>query len=103
MSDDLLNDPRFPNRPTHPDFWRMSEALIEVDSRAEKGEAVDVVENADFDSLIYVAEQRLAMDARQFSVALDPASKNFMLGLYIDAFTLGRGFERRGGHQEERA
>lgn len=38
-----LNDPRFPDRPQHPDFWRIADALTALDGRAEGGkERTDV-------------------------------------------------------------
>ena len=97
-------DPRWPNRPQHPDFWRMSEALVEMDQRAEQGEDPFAIARVNQASLVYAAQQR-AVRAMNIARRLDPtangANAKAMLMLYIDAFTLGREFERRGGHQEE--
>lgn len=54
-------DPEFPDRPQHPDFWALSEAVCSVDKYAGTGKTVaDVLDDAHFDadSLIYMARQR---------------------------------------------
>lgn len=55
-----MTDPRFPNRPDHPDFWLMSQALIDADKVADAGQEIpDIIgQVVDPDSLRYVAEQR---------------------------------------------
>jgi hypothetical protein len=58
-------DPRFPNRPDHPDFWRLSRAVIAndtaVESAPDPGEAFRalVAKHVDLRSLSYMAAQRV--------------------------------------------
>lgn len=57
-------DPRFPDRPQHPDFWRMSKVIVELDEQADRaadeaGEAVVITPDIDQRSLAYVARQRV--------------------------------------------
>lgn len=100
QSDDapLPPDPNFPDRPTHPDFARMSSAAIEQDAIADM---LGLSEAASFDleSLAYIADARVhaalgAVDHLTHRTSL------LMPVLYMDAFQLGVGFERRGGHRD---
>lgn len=60
--DDLLNDPRFPDRPSHPDFWALSDIILSMDGGAgEGGETFferSMSEAIDLDSLQYMAKNR---------------------------------------------
>jgi hypothetical protein len=61
-------DPRFPNRPDHPDFWLMSEVLVAQDTQADQGvQSFDDMVNryVDLKSLRYVAEQQAGMFIQQ--------------------------------------
>jgi hypothetical protein len=99
--DDPLRDPRFPKRPQHPDFWRLSDAILEQDGRAEEGgEDVFTIADVDGDSIAYVAQQRAALLTRAYGVAVTRDVAVLLMSAYIDAFTLGRAFERKGGHRE---
>lgn len=93
-----MTDPRFPKRPNHPDFWRMSEIVIEMDQRTEahpdKFEEI-VGEIVDLDSLIYMATQRSLRAA-----TLAGAPQSIMIhgtALWIDAFTVGYKFAKAKG------
>lgn len=85
---DPLNDPRFPDRPQHPDFWRMVGIVNYLDGEALEGgrdpEKI-VGEYVDMDSLIYLAKQRVL----RLRGHIDPAAG---LALYMDAFAVGYKF-----------
>lgn len=93
-----------PNRPAHPDFWRLSEIVLANDGRVE--EAFDqekawkdtVADVVDVESIVYMASQRvmLMMGPPQPGNVTDHAT---LTALYIDAFLTGALFERRGGKQ----
>lgn len=72
-------DPRFPNRPTHPDFERLSKAVITNDVEIEGWAHTDVAADAaryidmlnryaDADSIRYMAAQRAALAMRSGAV-----------------------------------
>lgn len=99
---DPLNDPRFPDRPTHPDFWRISEVLTQLDGKATEGghglpEIVAAV--ADLGSVTYAARQRARMIKAQ--TGLDFVSEELLAAVWIDAFTTGATFQERGGHRHD--
>lgn len=97
---DPLNDPRFPDRPTHPDFWRMSESVLQHDGQATEGkQSVEQIvgETVDVESLKYFATQR-AGTACQLS-GLPEAMVPVLAGVWMDAFMAGARYQQRGGHQ----
>lgn len=96
---DPLHDPRFPDRPDTPDFWRLSETVLEQDGRSvEGGEDPFTIADVDQKSITYMARHRVAM---AFGGAPIPTNVlTTIIALYVDAFTVGRGFEKRGGHRD---
>lgn len=99
---DPLNDPRFPDRPTHPDFWRLSEIVTQNDGDAtEGGKSTFEILGIDEESFMYFLEQRLGTVTQAAHVAdLGPRMHRFVQAVYIDAFAAGKKFAERGGHQE---
>src|SRR5215467_11149041 len=59
-SDPREPDPRFPNRPTHPDFAVLSDAIQEIDGSADDGQTVDEIlgDVVDVESLMYIVMQQ---------------------------------------------
>lgn len=100
---DPLRDPRFPDRPQTPDFWRLSEIGLAHDAAAtEGGHSIgsiigDVIDER---SLIYYAEHRLGNAFEMKLDALGPAGKALIMSVYIDAFLKGASFEKAGGHRD---
>lgn len=97
---DPLNDPRFPERPTHPDFWRMSEVILQHDGEATEGDQSMeeiVKDTVDLQSLTYFAMQRAGTSCQKMGLpeALAPA----LASVWMDAFLAGTKFQKRGGHQ----
>jgi hypothetical protein len=95
MTTDPINDPRFPDRPQHPDFWRLVSAVNYLDGEATEGDrpTQDILaQYVDGDSLVYLAQQRFlrALEA----MGDDLNVQDFGLVLYMDAFCLGVQFTR---------
>lgn len=67
MNDDFidpLNDPRFPDRPNTPDFWRLSETAMQLDGQVNEGdEDIEKIFESlcDMESLLYITDQRSGM------------------------------------------
>ena len=81
-----LTDPLFPDRPQHPDFWKLSKAVNYHDDEAANREIEEIIgEYIDPASLIYMADQRILRTGLQGGNAL----RARLLALYVDAFTLG--------------
>lgn len=97
---DPLRDPRFPDRPQHPDFWRMAEVVLgqDADSAAKTLEEV-VGDLVDYESLEYMAAQRAAR-LRQFAHLSEAGTQAAMAG-WLTGFAAGVEFQRRGGHRTE--
>lgn len=97
-----------PNRPDHPDLWRLSEIALAIDAGMSEAEDKDaqwssVVEKIiDQKSLIYHAMQRAS---RLFDVetVADLARHRTEVLMYTvvwcEGFLTGAQFQDRGGHQ----
>jgi hypothetical protein len=81
-------DPRFPDRPQHPDFWTLSRIINELDDLAEtKGWLVATsTVPVDIESMVYMARQRAAM-ALDLLKGSDDTERMGLL--WMDAFILG--------------
>lgn len=98
---DPLNDPRFPNRPQHPDFWRMSECILRIDGAAsEGGESIEDILGADMASFMYAAQERVRMARDKVGAG---TLQVLLLSVYVDAFALGKLYaEHTSTRYEER-
>jgi hypothetical protein len=89
-------DPNFPNRPDHPDFWLISQALIDTDALADSGQSTPDITGriVDTDSLIYAAEQRVRLIIGKGH--LNPSTRIMiaMNALWLDAFVAGTQYQR---------
>lgn len=97
---DPLNDPRFPERPTHPDFWRISEVTLQQDGEAVEGDLSMeeiVKDTVDLQSLAYFAMQRARMSCQK--MGLPESLAQALASVWMDAFMAGAKFQKRGGHQ----
>lgn len=97
---DPLRDPRFPNRPQHPDYWRLAEIAMENDGDAtEGGKSIADIIGVDEYSLLYLASNRIGNFVNVLRAG-KPLTPDTLLSIYLDAFTTGKKFAERGGHQE---
>lgn len=88
------NDPNFPNRPQHPDFWMLSKIILEMDGLGDKSDTaldsvfVDFVKTvADPRSLMYLANQR-ALRVDMFE-APRKTRVDALAALYLEAILVG--------------
>lgn len=86
MTHPLGADARFPGRPTHEDFARLSAALHANDGAVDFIEALSRF--ADPASVEYMAKQRAMM------ISPDPNVQLAVAAAWMDAFAAGVGFER---------
>lgn len=98
---DPLRDPRFPGRPQHPDFWRISNVVLELDGHASEGVSMSeiVAKLIDEQSLTYMAEQR-ALWAKHNLPGLTMAAPPALAAIWLTAFAAGIRFQQEGGHRE---
>jgi hypothetical protein len=94
-----------PNRPDHPDYWRISEIVLALDALVEAGTTVDAAaavlqagyqNAADLGSVTYTAIQR----ARHLGGGRGPVLLQALAAMWLEGFTVGMAFEQKGGHQE---
>lgn len=98
---DPLRDPRFPNRPSSPDFWRMVEVVNQLDGQATEGgrSTPEIAEGlVDIEALSYMAQMR-ALKARQL-LGLPASAEMALAATFLNAFLAGIRFEQEGGHRE---
>lgn len=96
--DPRTTDPRFPDRPTHPDFIILSEAVQAIDKKADSGVEVHniVSGDVDVDSLTYLAQNRAGMalqSLRGVDITADRLA-SIIGGAIIDGFKLGVEFQK---------
>lgn len=97
--DRLPVDPAHPDRPDTLDFARLSSAVSEQDALTEML-GLSVALEADEPSVRYLARGRIEM-ALMVGAMSGLESRDILLMLYYDAFQLGVGFQKRGGHRPE--
>lgn len=95
-------DPNFPDRPDHPDFWRLSAAVCGNDAEADNGKAVGdiIAEVIDPASLYYMLKQRVMRANAMLPGGAEPGVEwldGFMAGVrYAEASTAQDGNRRQG-------
>ena len=82
-----MSSPDFPGRPDHPDFWLLSQAVLDQDGQADAGQPVDdiLARRIDPDSAVYMAMQR--------ALRIDPASQQQLAAAWIDGLLIGMAFQ----------
>lgn len=90
---DTPRDPNFPDRPQHPDFWKLSTIILEMDGKFAEDSATDFEEYVDNEvdvaSIMYMAIQR--------AQRLQGRNVGSIAAIYMEAFMVGRRFERMYG------
>lgn len=94
-------------RPDHPDFWRLSEILLQLNARAtEDGRRMieEIGETVDFASVDYFARGRTNLAVNSF--VADSGGKltarevmALLEAAWLEAFLVGVRFQERGGKQ----
>jgi hypothetical protein len=116
-----------PDRPDHPDFWRMSDVRLMLDGRTQNPDISDEERQksfaelygdaADIESISYLAfmrtraafglegaakiEEAFASLMGKESSRLTTEQRTKVMALYMEAFVTGVEFQKRGGHQEK--
>jgi hypothetical protein len=94
-----MTDPRFPNRPNHPDFWMMSKAVISLDTASDTGVSfADTVGDIDIDSLAYMAQQRALRAATILATPVTRESR--IMATWLDGFMVGVKFQKLKDDQQ---
>lgn len=84
-------DPNFPNRPQHPDFWDMVSAVTTLDEAGDAGTPIEQISaryGIDFDSLVYMANQRALRAEKLFVNSPAPMQAKYSAN-FIDGFMAG--------------
>lgn len=99
----MLYDERFPDRPQHPDFWRMVDATLEGDAESQVDFTAFLRRFVDHDSLVYLAQQRVlrALQTLEVESDLHDTMLVVMMATWMDGWIVGCGYEKRGGHQDD--
>ncbi len=99
-----------PQRPVHPDFWRISETVLANDAPMEEASTdgqrgvawrVRTSQVVDVESVTYMALQRALLAGRQLPDLAQLPAQGVIATVWIDAFVAGAGFERAGGHRDK--
>ena len=85
------------DRPEHPDFWLMSEVMLDLDDAATDVGIDRTVgtDDVDMESLLYSAMQRALRIIMQNGDAPDPKNMTQFSACWIDAFVIGMHFHKR--------
>lgn len=89
-----MSNPGFPGRPDHPDFWLLSQAVLDQDGQAGTGQPVQdiLARRIDPDSAVYMAMQR--------ALRIDPASQPRLATAWIDGLLAGMAFQHLKAAQD---
>jgi len=86
-------DPRFPDRPDHPDFWALSEIICDhdrmCDESTDEESGMAKTFRADIRSVGYMANQRAA---RVQDLLGDATERERLVIMWLDAFNAGQRF-----------
>jgi hypothetical protein len=85
----LKDDPMFPDRPQHPDFWDLVEVVLRQDEKADGGLPLEeAMQGFDYESVRYMAQQR----AQTFLQMAQPDSDQALLmtSMWLDGFVAGQ-------------
>lgn len=96
--DDFMDGDKFPDRPNTPDFWRLSDTVLQQDGATEDTDIEDIVAGrCDLGSLAYMATQRASGVLGEWA---HPDAVAKLAAVWMDGFLAGQGFESKGGHRE---
>lgn len=96
------DEAQHPDRPDSPDFWRLSETVLQFDGAAsEDGMDLDEIAEGriDLDALNYMAEQRAMRLLQASGLPYHPLVFCALHAAFTTAVLTGIEFERKGGHR----
>lgn len=93
MTTDHAFDPRFPDRPNVPEFWRLSEVVCGLDEEIDTGTPlVEVTERViPMDVLTYMAKQRVM---RVVGPLVPDEVLITLASIYLDGFVSGANYAK---------
>lgn len=94
----------FPDRPDHPDFWRMSDVVLKLDGRMQEGGTEEtfvesIAESIDMDSVMYMAQERCSILLEQMGAPM--ALLPMLMTTFMTSVVTGIEFQKAGGHREK--
>lgn len=102
---DPLRDPRFPDRPQHPDFWRLADVTTRLDGGAtEGGKTIEQVAEGviDLESLSYAATQRVGLFLQALGYEnIEPEVVAMLETVFVTSVITGIEFQKAGGTRAE--
>jgi len=96
------DDERFPERPDVPDFWRLSDVVLQFDGASGEGDKTleQVAEGRiDMNALAYMGAQRVAMLVARAGLPHSPELLAALHTVFTTSVLTGIEFERKGGHR----
>lgn len=102
----------FPGRPEHPDFWRLSEIILQLDGKFNEDDAAvedEVGMECDVATAFYMARQHAERMVENLErifggpmhLEVESAIGGSLMAIWFQAFIMGSRFQKRGGHQEQ--
>lgn len=93
-----------PGRPDHPDFWRLSEIILQLDSAIAEGAASvigEISSEVDLKSATYMADQHGRRCVEILGIKGDAKTllETMFVANWYQAFIMGSRFQKRGGKQ----
>lgn len=88
------------NRPEHPDFWLLSQTVIDNDALSDNGGSFDgiISEIVDVESLLYMGDQRM-LRSRAMLGRMDDNTKACLIAMFIDGFMIGAKYQKLKGEK----
>jgi hypothetical protein len=91
---DFPRDPKFPQRPSHPDFWILARIVADRDMQADLEQPLEEIAQSagvDMEALLYVAGQRAL---RAAGPGATRTIKARYTAVWMDAFLAGSQFAK---------
>lgn len=93
------DDPRFPDRPQHHDFARLSAVVIEADDLSLSKTVPETMKGlCDLASAKYMAEGRASLIAARTGIGHGEPLHSMFAACFLDGLRAGIRFQQEGGH-----
>lgn len=105
MPDPTKADSLFPDRPTHPDFVRISLVMQTLDMESEQPDfdyRAYTEQVVDLPSFFYAGNHRAGTGIDALGMVMEkipPMLRAFIVSTWMDGFMIGAQFQKQGGHQ----
>lgn len=87
----------FPDRPDHPDFWLISEALLDADAQADAGQGTkDILGRMiNAESVSYAAIQRAQLAVARSRISVKPSQIPVLAAMWLEGMMIGMQVQRK--------